>query len=1025
MAADGSLKFDTKINTEGFEAGISSLKDAMERLIKSVDGLSNNMIKSFTGIGTAASDGSKGVDRITEAAGEAEHALKKTQAVQKQTDKSVGTPGKNTGSSISDFFNESTSAGEQLVDQVDRLKEHLYYLERRGLSFGNTDFDETFGALKRAEIALNQYKRELVETEEALNKTRETQERAGKFTGTIHNNTGSEKAAEPGYDYEKEANAILAKNRELQASLRQTSAAAETEFSEAAEESSQLKNMVDLMKQSFMDIPLIIRSAGGSITSAFNGGKVTGETLVDQVDRLKEHLYYLERQGLSFGDADYDKTFGALKRAEAALAQYKKGLAGTEAAQKKVSSSGKKMNTTMKDTKKAAVPLTQSIFKLSNMFKLMLIRMAMRAVVQAAKEGFENLAQYSDATNKSMSMLMSANTRLKNSFATAFSPALEAAAPALKRMIDLLSLGATYAGQFIAALTGKATFVKAVDVQEDYADSIKKTNAEEKKSTKETEKAVAAFDDLIVMQQKAADAKAEDEYKPPTPDQMFETVEIESDIKKFAEFTNSILTGLFAPIKASWAEHGSGTVEAAKTAFNSLKHLAGDVGASFMQVWKTEGYGKQITDDLLITFTNLMLTVSALADRFDEAWMKGENGTNILRHLGDLLLTVSVFFRDASAEIKDWASKLDFEPLLKSFDNLLAKMNPAVKIIGSALLWLLKEALLPLAKWALENGIPAVLDLIAAGFELLASVLNALEPLAMWLWDTFLQPLGKWAGEVFIAALQKIVDCLKKFSNWINEHRSEIESITLAVLSFFAAWKAVEFAGKIITMIGNLGSFMSVVENVISVLGRLDLKFGAIVLVIGTIIYLAAQVAKAWGKMTPGEKVVTSILAVAGALALVVALICYQIKDWAGVMMAGSIAAIAGISIAGITSSANKRSSSTTSSGGGRSFSAGSADAYSATSYRMPRLATGTVVPPRAGEFAAILGDNNRDTEIVSPVPAMKQAFREAIEEMGGLGGNQTLKADLILDGTKFGQLVYRFNNKEKQRVGVRMITEG
>ena len=88
-------------------------------------------------------------------------------------------------------------------------------------------------------------------------------------------------------------------------------------------------------------------------------------------------------------------------------------------------------------------------------------------------------------------------------------------------------------------------------------------------------------------------------------------------------------------------------------------------------------------------------------------------------------------------------------------------------------------------------------------------------------------------------------------------------------------------------------------------------------------------------------------------------------------------------------------------------------------------MATGTVVPPRAGEFAAILGDNNRDTEIVSPIPAMKQAFKEAIEEMGGVGGNNTLRADLIIDGTKFGQLVYKFNNQEKQRVGVRMVVEG
>lgn len=41
MAADGSLKFDTKINVKGFEEGISTLSKAMDRLTKAVDRLSS------------------------------------------------------------------------------------------------------------------------------------------------------------------------------------------------------------------------------------------------------------------------------------------------------------------------------------------------------------------------------------------------------------------------------------------------------------------------------------------------------------------------------------------------------------------------------------------------------------------------------------------------------------------------------------------------------------------------------------------------------------------------------------------------------------------------------------------------------------------------------------------------------------------------------------------------------------------------------------------------------------------------
>lgn len=54
---------------------------------------------------------------------------------------------------------------------------------------------------------------------------------------------------------------------------------------------------------------------------------------------------------------------------------------------------------------------------------------AIRAFTNGAKEGFQNLAQYSDTVNKSLSKVMSSLTRLKNSFATAFAPLVNVVAP--------------------------------------------------------------------------------------------------------------------------------------------------------------------------------------------------------------------------------------------------------------------------------------------------------------------------------------------------------------------------------------------------------------------------------------------------------------------------------------------------------------------------------------------------------------------------------------------------------------------
>lgn len=51
---------------------------------------------------------------------------------------------------------------------------------------------------------------------------------------------------------------------------------------------------------------------------------------------------------------------------------------------------------------------------------------------------------------------------------------------------------------------------------------------------------------------------------------------------------------------------------------------------------------------------------------------------------------------------------------------------------------------------------------------------------------------------------------------------------------------------------------------------------------------------------------------------------------------------------------------------------------------QIPYLAQGTVIPPRAREFAAVLGDNNRETEIVSPLSTIKQALVEAMKDTSG-----------------------------------------
>ena len=688
--------------------------------------------------------------------------------------------------------------------------------------------------------------------------------------------------------------------------------------------------------------------------------------------------------------------------------EYKKRLLGIDGASKKATNSTKKLGIQMKKsqkpTKKYGEALSGVVRRLV-MFRL--LRSTISLAFRSAREGMENLAQYSPETNKAISNVLSSLTQLKNSFATAFSPVAEYASPVLVEFISLLSEAVTWTSQFFAALTGKDTYTKATKVEEDYGAALKESNKQIKAQEKANKKLTYSFDELIQAGNKSDQDKTG--YVGPTPDQMFTTEEVSNDIKARADAVKKIFSGLFAPLKESWLDNGPEVMQSLTNLFVSAKQLAKDAGASFMQVWNVEGYGKAITDNLLITFANLVQTVANLITQFDKAWVSGNTGTNILRHLGDILVTLSGFFRDASESIKDWSSNLDFSPLLESFDNVLASANPVILAIGNLLLWFLNNVLLPITKWGLEQGLPEVFELIAASLDLLYSVIETLAPTAEWFWNTFLQPFGEWSGKVIIAALKKLVTALLKFSDWIYENQSLVESATVAVLAFFAAWKFLAFLNGVSQIIAKSG------ELIVMFLKMID-AIDPVALSISGIISLVAVLARNWDKMTPKERMISGLLAAASAVGVLAVALGALSGGVGAAVVAASLAA--GIAAATIAINAGKRQTQSiySNAGGGRSAKYASA----ASMYNMPRLATGTVVPPRAGEFAAILGDNKRETEVVSPLSTMKQALKEALAESGG---SRDITVIMEVDGRRFGQAVYKANNEEKQRVGVRMVT--
>lgn len=177
---------------------------------------------------------------------------------------------------------------------------------------------------------------------------------------------------------------------------------------------------------------------------------------------------------------------------------YKQKLMSAAPAQQKMANASEKASKSITKTGKAANSARFGIGRMLKMSLLMSIAFrAFSAAINAIKDGFTNLAQYSSSTNNSISMLWGSLETLKNSLATAFAPILNIVAPILSKFIDMLSTAASYVSMFFSFLSGKSTYTKAIAVQKDYAGSLKDTASGAKDAADGTKEATEAAEEYL------------------------------------------------------------------------------------------------------------------------------------------------------------------------------------------------------------------------------------------------------------------------------------------------------------------------------------------------------------------------------------------------------------------------------------------------------------------------------------------------------------------------------------------------
>lgn len=106
-----------------------------------------------------------------------------------------------------------------------------------------------------------------------------------------------------------------------------------------------------------------------------------------------------------------------------------------------------------------------------------------------------------------------------------------------------------------------------------------------------------------------------------------------------------------------------------------------------------------------------------LKDKLKTALEVDGNGAAILDTFKGILSDIYDWIMLIVKDTQEWASNLDLAPLVGAFRNLFEAVRNLASVIGDKLEGLYRNVMLPLAKWTIEKGLPAIINALAGALN--------------------------------------------------------------------------------------------------------------------------------------------------------------------------------------------------------------------------------------------------------------------------------------------------------------------
>lgn len=431
--------------------------------------------------------------------------------------------------------------------------------------------------------------------------------------------------------------------------------------------------------------------------------------------------------------------------------------------------------------------------------------------INAMKEGFKSLSQYSSRTNEDLSMLLSSLTQLRNALATAFAPILSVVAPILSTFIDWISAAMTAIAHFMAAITGKSQVVVARKANQDFAAGIADTGSAADSAADSVEKykrSLMGFDQINKLDEQSTGSGGSGGSGGAgggvSPSDMFETVEVESTFVDWAEkfkeawenadFTeigrivgeklNSALENIpwdkikatSAKIAKSIATFLNGFIEATDWSLVGSTFAEGlntivEFGYSFVTNFSWSKFGTAIADAITGFFETLDLAKAG------EALSEGIKG--VLNTITTALSETD--WNAIGQKVGDFLTSIDWLGVLAAVGKAIAAALVAVLDFAAGLFESICEGLQNMS-WS--DVAKTIWSLLKSAWDILDKIIEVAISLIKSGWST----LKNFVGDLVSVAVSLVKSGWSKLSEFIGEKVSVIVDRVKGWTSSLASW---------------------------------------------------------------------------------------------------------------------------------------------------------------------------------------------------------------------------------------------